>query len=169
MVEINIAQAKSYLMQKLAQEEMKKNSLFVATISHELRTPLASIIGWSDMMLHSHDLPKTTKHQVEIIKTSGNHLLLLVNDILDFAKLDNDKFTFENEPFDLRQLLESTKHHMNVLKHEGVDYKLNVKLPTAQHVIGDSHRLLQCLTNLLSNAAKFTTKGRISLNCTEVT
>ncbi|MEM9773269.1 MAG: ATP-binding protein [Chloroflexota bacterium] len=147
-----------------ALDELKTK--FLANMSHELRTPLNSIIGFSRIMMKGMNGPVTDEQYIDLesIYNSGQHLLNLINDILDLAKLEAGKMALVFDEIDLFELANSVMvttrglvHDQNVELHISID-------PLATHIIGDKIRLRQILLNLLSNAAKFTHNGSITLS-----
>ena len=147
-----------------AQEAMKAKQQFLSNMSHEIRTPLNSIIGFANVLLKTK-LGVEQKEFLQAIKTSGKSLNLLIDDILDLAKVDTGKMTFEKQPFEIRPLISSVLHSFD-LKIKEKNLKLveeyDNKIPSI--LLGDSLRLNQIFLNLLGNAVKFTPKGRITLS-----
>ncbi len=147
-----------------AQEAMKAKQQFLSNMSHEIRTPLNSILGFANVLLKT-ELGVQQKEFLQAIKTSGKSLNLLINDILDLAKVDAGKMSFENEPFEIRKSITSILHSFD-LKIKEKNLKLikeyDSKIP--EMLLGDSLRLNQIFLNILSNAVKFTQKGEITLN-----
>ncbi|MFT3737230.1 MAG: response regulator [Breznakibacter sp.] len=134
---------------------------FIANISHELRTPLNGIIGMTDLLSQAN-FPKAESDMIGILKRSADTLLSLINDILDFSKIESGKFDIESIPFDIRNEFESTLEGFLPLareKHIGLAWHIPVALPS--DFIGDPIRFRQVLNNLLSNALKFTEKGKV--------
>lgn len=146
---------------KRAEVANQAKSDFLAMISHELRTPLNAILGIAQI-LYGKGLSTDLKDHVDIISNAGNNLLALVNDILDFVKLDAGKLTFMRHPFDLHDLITQI---MQSMQYQGAEKGLSLHLeyhadiPTK--VIGDQNRMRQILVNLLSNAIKFTDQGEV--------
>ena len=147
-----------------AQEAMKAKQQFLSNMSHEIRTPLNSIIGFANVLLKT-ELGVEQKEYLQAIKTSGKSLNLLIDDILDLAKVDAGKMTFERQPFEIHQSITSILHSFD-LKIKEKNLKLikeyDSKIPSM--LLGDSLRLNQIFLNLLSNAVKFTHKGKITLS-----
>ena len=147
--------------------EIAKSS-FLATVSHELRTPLNAIIGFSDMLLHreiSGDLTEGQAEKVGLVWDAGNHLLSVVNAILDVSKIEAGSYEITPEPFELMPAVELCCSMLEPQASEqGV--ALAIKLtPDAGQVLGDRRAVQQILINLLSNAIKFTPRdGRISVD-----
>lgn len=143
-------------------------SEFLANMSHELRTPLNSIIGYSEIMLMGINGPLNdeTMEDVQAIRTSGRHLLSLINDILDLAKIEAGRMVLEIEPIDMQSLLDSVRVNNLALFHQkSVEFEINVQedIPIIE---GDRVRINQILTNLVGNAIKFTDEGRVTLQAT---
>jgi signal transduction histidine kinase/ActR/RegA family two-component response regulator len=137
---------------------------FLSTMSHELRTPLNGVIGISNALL-AEDPRIDQKENLDILKFSAENLLSLINDILDFNKLDSGKMVLENKPFDLDALLHNCFNSLNKFgkekyleQHLFIDDSIKGKL-----FLGDPTRLTQILLNLINNALKFTEKGSITL------
>lgn len=140
-------------------------SAFLASMSHELRTPLNSIIGFSQLLKSDTTLPAHIRQQVNIMNTSGNHLLGIINDILDISKVEAGELELYPEPIDIHEVTESIKSMMSVrAKEKGLALKVNVDTEVPQCVLVDSKRLRQVLINLTGNAIKFTAKGSVTLD-----
>jgi PAS domain S-box-containing protein len=151
-----------------AEEAAQSKQLFMSTMSHEIRTPLNEVIGITNLLLQGN--PR--EDQMDFIKTlkfSGNHLLTLVNDVLDYNKMESGKIVFEQTQFNLSDFLEEIMRSYSFrskAKHLSFDIKKASDLPV--EVIGDPIRLNQILSNLLSNALKFTNQGSIIVNIKEL-
>ena len=143
-------------------------SEFLANMSHELRTPLNSIIGYSEIILMGINGPlnSETMEDVEAIRNSGRHLLSLINDILDLAKIEAGRMALEIELIDVESLFDSIRvNHMALFHQKAVEFKINIPedIPTIE---GDRVRINQILTNLVGNAIKFTDEGSVTLQAT---
>jgi signal transduction histidine kinase len=142
---------------------------FVANMSHEIRTPLNSIIGFSDLLLDDESLKPTQKRYLELVKNAGEALLTVVDDILDFSKLDAGKLELANEAFSLDALVSSTVSIVDgAAQAKGLDLHVSIDPELSLFNVGDSARLRQILLNLLSNAVKFTSNGSVSLDISRV-
>lgn len=146
-----------------AEEAAKSKQIFMSTMSHEIRTPLNEVIGITNLLMQGH--PR--EDQMDFIRTlkfSGNHLLTLVNDVLDYNKMESGKIVFEQTQFNLSDFLNEiirSYSFRSKAKNLSFDLKKDQNLP--QEVIGDPIRLNQILSNLLSNALKFTDTGGINV------
>ncbi|MCO5156897.1 MAG: PAS domain-containing sensor histidine kinase [Aquamicrobium sp.] len=147
--------------EKIDSAEISKGR-FLATVSHELRTPLNAIIGFSDMLLHreiSGELTTKQSEHVGLIRDAGNHLLSVVNAILDVSKIEAGSYPITVEPFDLKNAVELCRAMLEPQAQErGVTLAANLPHGLGQ-VLGDRRAVQQILLNLLSNAVKFTPKG----------
>jgi signal transduction histidine kinase/CheY-like chemotaxis protein len=146
-----------------AEEATQSKAQFLSNMSHELRTPLNGIIGLSNILLSEPYLPQQ-KEYLETLKYSSDHMLSLVDDILDFNKIEAGKVELGVNVFNLKSTLEKLMH---VFINQGKEKKLQVNVMLDEQldcmVVGDLTRLRQVLNNLLSNAVKFTLKGSVSL------
>jgi signal transduction histidine kinase/ABC-type amino acid transport substrate-binding protein len=142
-------------------------SAFLAVMSHELRTPLNSIIGFTGIL--QQELPgplnKEQKKQMAMVRTSAEHLLELINDVLDLSKIEADQLSLSYETFDLREALEGVSQSLQPAA-EAKGLVLNTHIaPEVASILSDRRRVEQILLNLLGNAIKFTERGRIDVNC----
>ena len=136
-------------------------SEFLANMSHEIRTPMQTIMGLSHLMQETELLP----HQLEFmrnIQTSAQSLLGIISDILDFSKIEAGKLSIENIPFNLDIILEQLTTHINyVAYNKPIEFIFDIANDVPRNLMGDPLRLNQVLTNLMSNAIKFTRRGEI--------
>ena len=149
-----------------AKEEADKanraKSQFLADISHELRTPLNAILGYAQILLRDAALPGKARNGVTIIQQSGDHLLGLINDILDLAKIESDKLEADVQPFGLRHFLQGIAEAFAVrAKQKNLDFHMNADPQLPVQVQGDERKLRQILFNLIGNAIKFTDAGEV--------
>lgn len=153
----------SNIAKKIAEESNKAKSRFLATMSHEIRTPLNAIIGMTDMALMT-DASSEQLDYLITVKNEANHLLGLINDILDLSKIEADKIELSEESFNLYSLLDSLSNlFINQLNEKSIKFSMVISSNVPEYIIGDQMRLKQILVNLLGNAIKFTEKGFISL------
>ncbi len=151
------------LAKKRAQEAARIKSEFLANMSHELRTPLNGVIGFTRQMLKT-EMSVTQTDYLQTIERSANNLLTIINDVLDFSKLEAGKLVLEHIPFALRETLDEVIVLLAPSAHEkGLELTLDVHNDVPEQVIGDSLRLQQIITNLLGNAIKFTETGNIDI------
>jgi PAS domain S-box-containing protein len=138
-------------------------SMFIASTSHELRTPLNSIIGFSSILLegYSGELNPEQKEQLGIIHSSGEHLLSLITDVIDLSKIEAGRIDIHISEFKLRDVVDEAVSMLDAnIKGKGLDLSVEVEdIPMKT----ERRRLLQCITNLLGNAVKFTEKGSIKI------
>ena len=137
---------------------------FLSTMSHEIRTPLNAVTGLTNILLMDSYLPKQ-EESLKALKYSGEHLLGLINDLLDFNKIESGNIKIIEKDFSLNYFLESIKSHFSIRTREkGLVFKIIKDNDVPDNIIGDKLKLAQVINNLLSNSLKFTEKGNISLN-----
>ncbi|MBF0382345.1 MAG: PAS domain S-box protein, partial [Magnetococcales bacterium] len=156
---------------KLSKEEAERanesKSMFLASMSHDIRTPMNAILGMGEILAESN-LDNEQKHYLKIINSAGEGLLALINDILDLSKIEAGELELETVPFSPRELVNES---IIILKtkalSQGIKLHSNIAETTPDHLIGDPQRLKQILLNLLSNALKFTERGKVILSVTK--
>jgi signal transduction histidine kinase/DNA-binding response OmpR family regulator len=147
---------------KNAEELTLAKEKFLANMSHEIRTPMNAISGFTNQLLKSTQEGEQ-REQLQIIKSSSDHLLHLLNDILDLSKLQAKKVTLSKQNFDLHKLLkECISIFKEIANEKNLELKLELK-DVPQFIIGDEHRIRQILLNLIHNAIKFTDSGFVKL------
>lgn len=148
---------------ELAEQNARYKTRFLANMSHEIRTPMNAIVGLSRLLTESA-LPPKQREYAEAIKQSSENLLVIVNDVLDQAKIESGKFKFQQKPFDLIVILRHLQNTVGLRAEEkGLHFSLEIAPGTPTRLTGDPVRLNQILTNLLGNAIKFTEHGEVSL------
>jgi PAS domain S-box-containing protein len=166
--------ARDITAEKLAQEELEAaiikaktasnaKSQFLANMSHEIRTPMNAIIGLGDMLAQTTNEPKT-KDIIDKINSSSKMLLGIINDILDYSKIEAGKLELEKNSFQIEEIFTQLKVMLETkASQKGLEFYFHPKGKDPGVIIGDKLRLTQVLTNLLSNAIKFTNEGNITL------
>ncbi len=150
-----------------AEASAKSKALFLATMSHELRTPLNGVLASAEL-LALEDLPEKTKSRVNDISSAGTLLLTLINDLLDLSKFETSGVELSPSPYSLSLQLHRIHSMMKPRIKPGVDFIL--KMPDEELIIdADEHRLAQIILNLVSNAAKFTRQGQITIKAIKPT
>jgi signal transduction histidine kinase/DNA-binding NarL/FixJ family response regulator len=142
---------------------------FMANMSHELRTPLNGILGYTQILIRDSTLTDKQKQGIQIIHRSGEHLLMLINDILDLSKIEADKLELMPKDFRFPEFLKDIVDLFRMrAKQKGIEfvYEQGAQLPATVHA--DEKRLRQVLLNLLSNAIKFTQQGRVSFKVSPI-
>ena len=160
---IEAAQAQADAVRAAAAASEAK-SRFLATVSHEIRTPLTAILGLGELLASEPDVTRLREY-AGLIRTAGADLLTLINDLLDFSKLEAGAVSLERIPFNIREALESLHGSFApTASARGLALLLGMDAGLPQRVQGDPLRLRQVLSNLLSNAIKFTLSGRVELH-----
>lgn len=146
-----------------AEEATQAKSQFVANISHEIRTPMTSIIGMADM-LSEKEPPQAQAHLVKNIQISTKLLLQIVNDLLDYSKVEAGQLNLKTEPMHVRDTIGQVADMITpLLINRPIDFETRISPDIPQFLLGDSLRLKQILINILTNAAKYTERGKIDL------
>lgn len=147
-----------------AEVASRAKSDFLAHMSHELRTPLNSILGFTQIINHVPNLPEVVQDYVKIINRSGQHLLTLINDVLEMSKIEAGRLKLQTHDFDFYQLLDSI-YEMLSLKatHQNLQFIVERSPQCPQYITADEGKLRQVLLNLLGNAIKFTIQGHVVL------
>ncbi len=145
---------------KEAEQANRAKTVFLSNMSHEIRTPMNAIIGLNNIALHEPDLSNKTRDYLEKIGTSANHLLSLINDILDMSRIESGRMVLKNEEFSFSKLIEQINTIFSGQCHEkGLQYNCRVNGHVDDYYVGDNMKLRQVIINILGNAVKFTPEG----------
>ena len=137
----------------------KAKSAFLLSISHDIRTPMNAIIGFTNIALHQNTV-SDIHDSLEKVQKSSNHLLSLLNDVLDFSRIESGKVTISPEPVDIAQLTDNVQAIMNgLLSNRDLKFEVHQEIPKNQYVLANVARIREVLVNLLGNAVKFTKDG----------
>ena len=152
------------LARNAAEAANRAKSVFLSSMSHELRTPMNAILGFSNMMRKDPLLQDEQRQNLDIINRSGEHLLTLINDVLEMAKIEAGRAQVESAPFDLGSLVRDVTDMMHVRAQEkGLQLLIDQSSEFPRYIRGDEARVRQVLTNLLGNAVKFTRHGGVTV------
>ncbi|MEI8386308.1 MAG: ATP-binding protein [Verrucomicrobiota bacterium] len=150
----------------VAESAVQAKSEFLATMTHELRNPLCGILGFAELLA---DTTHDDKQQsfIEAIRDSGNHLLSLINDVLDFSSIEKGSLTIHSASFDLARLVKAASDSVRKSADDkGIAFHYDVAATVPEQITGDERRIRQILINLLANAVRFTSDGSVSLRVT---
>ena len=153
-----------------AEDANRAKSDFLANMSHEIRTPMNAIIGMTDLLLET-PLTQSQHEYLSMVQDSGEALLTLINDVLDFSKIESGKFELEQSTFDIRESLGDTMKGLAFRGHsKGLELAFRVDKQIPKYLIGDAGRIRQIVVNLVGNAIKFTESGEVVLeiDCVEI-
>ena len=149
---------------EFAEQANKAKSVFLANMSHELRTPLNAILGFSELLKKKNDSDSTIQKYTQTIYQSGEHLLHMINDILDLSKIESGKMDLVQEGFQLKSLIGDIESMFSVhAEQKGLYFKLNISPELPKFIYADYRKLKQVIINLLGNAVKYTESGGITL------
>ncbi|MEE4604064.1 MAG: transporter substrate-binding domain-containing protein, partial [Desulfobacteraceae bacterium] len=166
--ELALKQAKDYAVtaQVAAETANQAKSLFLANMSHELRTPLNAILGFSRMLAQKSNASADEKEKLSIINRSGQHLLSMIDDVLDLSKIEAESVELQEHPFDLVALIkEISVMIQSRAMGKGLSVAVEVESISVPYVKADVGKLRQILINLLGNAVKFTDEGGVTIRC----
>jgi signal transduction histidine kinase len=157
------ARVKAESATRIAEDAVKAKQQFLSNMSHEIRTPMNAIIGFTKV-LSKTDLSEKQKEYLQAIKVSGDTLIILINDILDLAKVDAGKMTFVQTPFKMAASLSAMLHLFETkIQEKNLELVIEYDIKIPEVLLGDHVRLHQIVLNLVSNAVKFTSKGKITV------
>ncbi len=149
---------------EIAEQSAAYKTRFLADVSHEIRTPMNAIIGLSKLTMETK-LDDKQQQFVNAIQESSKNLLAIINDLLDFTKLESGKFQFNKKHFDLSRVIKNIENTLGyTAKEKGLKFNINLAEGIPKKLEGDPIRLNQILTNLIGNAIKFTNEGHVNLN-----
>jgi signal transduction histidine kinase/DNA-binding response OmpR family regulator len=152
-----------------AEAASRAKSAFLASMSHELRTPLNGVIGYAQLLQADHRLVSDQRERLRILHQSGEHLLRMINDVLDLAKIEAGKIELRPAPFPLAELLDDVAAaHAPAAAAKRLAFHRELAADLPAWVEGDAQKLRQILDNLLGNAVKFTASGSVTLRVTSV-
>ena len=142
---------------------LRSKTMLLATVTHDIQTPLGSVIGFTDLFRNTETTPKQQQY-LDNIKHSSHYILKLVNDLLDFSKLENNKIAIEKVSFNCKDLIENICRPLeqNAL-NKNIELRCDIEEELNAHFISDPYRIKQILTNLISNAIKFTQEGSVEV------
>lgn len=162
--ELSIANDKLQSAKEVAEIANQAKSQFLANMSHELRTPLNAILGFAQLMTDDHALPQRYRDNLKTIHRSGEHLLTLINGVLDMSKIEAGQTTLNEQSFDLFRVFKEVEDMFRLrVEERGLQWFFICDKTVPQYVCADGVKLRQVLINLLNNALKFTLEGGVSL------
>ena len=148
----------------VAESANRAKSAFLANMSHELRTPLSAILGFSELLAYDDNLTIKQVDSLQVINQSGNHLLNLINDVLEMSKIESGKHHIDRSDFDLRSALNDVHAMLNIkAMSKQLSFNLIISPDLPRYVNTDERKFRQIVINLLGNAIKFTTSGQVNL------
>ncbi|WP_286913400.1 hybrid sensor histidine kinase/response regulator [Flavobacterium sp. UBA4197] len=165
--DLNINQKYRQQLERLNSEKedlLRSKTMLLATVTHDIQTPLGSVIGFSDLLKNTPVTPKQLQY-LDNIRHSSHYILKLVNDLIDFSKLENNKIKIETINFNFKDLIENTCQPLVPnATNKGIQLRWDVPEELDALYISDPYRIKQVLTNLVTNAIKFTQEGSVSVS-----
>jgi two-component system, sensor histidine kinase and response regulator len=153
----------------VAESANRAKSAFLANMSHELRTPLSAILGFSELLAYDDNLTLKQVESLRVINQSGNHLLNLINDVLEMSKIESGKHDIDRSDFDLYSVLNDIHAMLNIKAiSKQLPFQLEIAPEIPRYVHSDERKLRQIVINLIGNAIKFTDRGHVILRVTPV-
>ncbi|MBC8235973.1 carboxypeptidase regulatory-like domain-containing protein, partial [bacterium] len=172
-IQLQEAKESAEVAREEAETANQAKSIFLANMSHEIRTPMNAVLGYAQILQRTPDLQSEVRSAVETIENSGNHLLALINDVLDISKIEAGRLQLQDTDFDLNALIDGVSAMFQMrCEREGLTWRVegideDRSFGFAQDMVlvhGDEGKLRQVLINLLGNAVKFTESGEVTLN-----
>ncbi len=158
------AMEKMKIAKEMAEEANKAKSMFIASVSHEIRTPLNSILGFAELLLQEETDPKKREY-IQTIYNSGEHLLNVINEILDLSKIESGKMELSFEPYNPTKLVEEiVKMYQPIALKKGINLTMKIGKDIPKVAIADPFRVKQIIINLVSNSIKFTHEGYVMIS-----
>ena len=161
IADLKASQAELVAAREAAEAANEAKSSFLANMSHEIRTPMNGVLGLTELVLQT-ELTERQRKFIELAHSSAKGLMVIINDLLDIAKIESGKLAIEAQAFSLHDALREALHPLLLLAHDkGIQLTARVQPGVPQHAVGDALRLRQVLVNLVGNALKFTEKGEV--------
>jgi len=155
----------AYMDSLIAKDESEAKSIFLANMSHEVRTPLTAILGFSESLLESGQSMKDRVVAINTVIRNAQHLLHIINDLLDITKIEAGQAVVQLEKTSLVKVIQDVQNNFEPMaKTKRLDFNLNISYPLPEYVISDEVRLKQVLFNVCTNAIKFTERGEVSVD-----
>lgn len=153
---------------EVAEKASMAKEQFLSTMSHEVRTPMNAVIGMTNILLEDHPLEHQLDH-LRSLKYSAQGLMSLLNDVLDISKIEAGKLSVLSYPMNLQEVVQAVWHtHKHIAQKKGIELRLNMDSGIPENLLGDSVRISQVLTNLTSNAVKFTHEGYVNITLEKI-
>jgi signal transduction histidine kinase len=162
VVELENAVTEIYIAREAAEAANRAKNMFLTNMSHELRTPLNAVLGFAGMLERDASLPVVSRDKAKTIVKSGEHLLAIINDILEMARIEANRVELHDQPLDLHTLLDDLECMFQLrAKEKGISFAIDRAADLSRHIVADQDKLRQILFNLLGNAVKFTGQGSV--------